>query len=60
VQNRRNVQVGSVKSTRTSGTPTGTVPSLLNCGYIGLLMICQDSRFSSGTPQRVLTTQVLR
>jgi hypothetical protein len=23
-------------------------------------MICQDSRFRSGTPQRVLTTQVLR
>jgi hypothetical protein len=28
--------------------------------HIGLLMICQDSRFRSGTPQRVLTTQVLR
>ncbi len=32
----------------------------LNCGCIGLLMICQDSRFRSGTPQWVLTTQVLR
>jgi hypothetical protein len=42
------------------GTPTGTTPSSLNCGCIGLLMICQDSRFRSGTPQRVLTTQVLR
>ncbi len=31
-----------------------------NFGCIGLLMICQDSRFRSGTPQRVLTTQVLR
>ncbi len=31
-----------------------------NCGCIGLLMICQDSRFRSGTTQRVLTTQVLR
>ncbi len=28
--------------------------------FIGLLMLCQDSRFRSGIPQRVLTTQVLR
>jgi hypothetical protein len=28
--------------------------------FIGLLMMCQDSRFRSGTPQRVLTTQALR
>ncbi len=34
--------------------------SSLMCGCIGLLMIRQDSRFRSGTPQRVLTTQVFR
>ena len=44
----------------TQGTTTGTKTSSLNCGCIGLLMICQDSRFRSGTPQRVLTMQVLR
>ena len=42
------------------GTTTGTKASSLNCGCIGLLMICQDSRFRSGIPHRVLTTQVLR
>ncbi len=50
----------SGRSTRAPGTPTGTAPSSLNCGCIGLLMTCKDSRFRSGTPQRVLTTQVLR
>jgi hypothetical protein len=62
VQNRRNAQVGSRQNQPTprTGTTTGTSSSSLNCGCIGLLMICQDSRFRSGTPQRVLTTQVLR
>ena len=35
-------------------------PSSLNCGCIGLLMIWQESRFRSGTPQWVLTIQVIR
>jgi hypothetical protein len=38
----------------------GAVPSSLNCGFIGSMMICQDSRFRNGTSHRVLTTQVLR
>jgi hypothetical protein len=42
------------------GKCEGTSLSSLNCTCIGLLMICQDSRFRSGTPQRVLTTQVFR
>jgi hypothetical protein len=50
----------SGRSTRAPGTPTGTTPSSLMCGCIGLLMTRQDSRFRSGTPQRVLTTQVFR
>ncbi len=48
------------EESRAPGTPTGTVTSSLNRGSIGLLMMCQDSRFRSGTPQRVLTTQTLR
>jgi hypothetical protein len=51
---------GSGRSTGPPGTTTGTVSSSLNCGCIGLLMICQDSRLRSGTPKRVLTTQVFR
>ncbi len=46
VKNRRNVHKG--RSTMAPGTPTGTAPSSLNCGCVGFLMICQDSRFRSG------------
>jgi hypothetical protein len=48
------------RGTRYYDGDRASAPSSLNCGCIGLLMICQDSRFRSGTPQRVLTKQVLR
>ncbi len=49
-------------SARLQRPPPSLTPSasVLRQDTVGLLMIRQDSRFRSGTPQRVLTTQVFR
>jgi hypothetical protein len=55
---KRQMQPKRARTDDDAGDAHDLIAEFDNCD--GLLMICQDSRFISGTPQQVLTTQVIR